>query len=90
MDEPSCCLKEIMRDSAATNEAIGLREDDAILAPGGEERGDIRIIDELDTSSFELDRLIIDPSLPLWHWLTTHRDDTKIDRHFLMMDHIGW
>ena len=47
--------KEIMRDGAATKKAIGLREDNAILALGGEERGDIGIIDKLDTSSLKLD-----------------------------------
>ena len=41
MNELSHSLKEIMRDGAATNKAIPLREDNAILALGGEERGDI-------------------------------------------------
>ena len=55
MNELSHSFKEIMRDGAATNKAIGLRKDNAILALGGEERGDIGIIDKLDTSSFKLD-----------------------------------
>ena len=41
MNEPSHSLKEIMRNGAATNKAIGLRDNNAILALGGEERGDI-------------------------------------------------
>ena len=55
MNELSHSLKEIMRDGAATNKAIGLRKDNAIFALGGEERGDIGIIDKLDTSGLKLD-----------------------------------